>query len=508
MRKLNSLLVGKIMTTPDWQQYRKKQKLDGRHWINGKRIDSVDGSTIAKETPIDGTHLLSFARGKEADINLAVAAAVKAFDAKVWSDLDPAKRKEMLFRFAKLIEDNANELAILETLDMSKPITESINTDVAATVNCFRWYAEAIDKIYGEVAPTANNALAYIIRQPIGVIGVIVPWNYPLIMTAWKLAPLLAAGNTVVVKPSERSPLTALRLAELAKEAMIPDGVINVVTGYGHEAGESLALHRHVRAIGFTGSTMVGKKMFAYSSQSNLKRVYNELGGKSPVIVFNDYNDLDRVATVIAGNMFYNQGQSCNAPSRVFAHEDIASELSMLLVAKAKLYKPADPLLQSTKMGAVVDRRQMETVLSYIASANAEGAHCLVGGTQSLISSGGYYIEPTIFDHVKPYMKIAHEEIFGPVLSLFRFKNEAEAISLANNTEYGLNAGLWSNNVNRVHRVARELQAGTVHVNQYGDDNILVPFGGVKQSGNGRDKSLHAIDKYTELKTIWLHIDE
>jgi gamma-glutamyl-gamma-aminobutyraldehyde dehydrogenase len=376
-----------------------------------------------------------------------------------------------------------------------------------ATVNCFRWFAEAIDKIYGEVAPTGPDALAYIVREPIGIIGVIIPWNYPLIMLAWKLAPALAAGNTVVVKPSERSPLTALRVAELAKEAQIPDGVINVVAGLGHEAGEALALHQNVGAVGFTGSTAVGKKMFTYSGQSNLKRVYNELGGKSPIIVFNDYKNLDRVAATIAGNMFYNQGQSCNAPSRVFVHADIADELSKLLVAKAHLHKPADPLLASTQMGAMVDKRQMETVLSYIASGNQEGACCLVGGKQSLVGSGGYYVEPTIFDHVKPQMKIAREEIFGPVLSLFRFKDEAEAIKLANDTSYGLQAGLWSDNVSRVHRVARQIQAGTIHINQYGDDNILVPFGGVKQSGNGRDKSLHAIDKYTELKTIWLKIE-
>lgn len=496
------------MKTGNWHEYRKTIKLDGRHWINGKRVDSVDGDVINKQTPIDGTHLLSFARGRAPEINAAVDAAEAAFNSGVWSNLAPAKRKALLLNFAQLIEDNCNELALLETLDMGKPITESVNADVLSTVNCFRWYAEAIDKVYGEVAPTAPDSLAYIIQQPVGVVGAIVPWNYPLLMTAWKLAPALAAGNTVVLKPSERSPLTALLLAELAHQAMIPGGVVNVVLGYGNEAGEALALHPKVSVIGFTGSTAVGKKMFAYSSQSNLKRIYNELGGKSAVLVFNDYANLERIAKTLAGSMFYNQGQSCNAPSRILVQEDIADELSELLVKNAPSYQPADPLLESTTMGAVVDQKHMEMVLSYIESGKQEGANCLVGGKRGLINSGGYYLEPTVFDNVNPQMKIAREEIFGPVLSIIRFKDEVEAIAIANNSDYGLQAGLWSDNVDRVHRVARKLQAGTVHVNQYDGDNITVPFGGVKQSGNGRDKSLHALDKYTELKTVWLRINE
>lgn len=493
--------------TRNWQQYREVLKLDGRHWINGKRTHSLDGSTIDKQSPIDGKHLVSFARGKVGDIELAVSSAHSSFNSGVWSELAPAERKEILFKLAKLIEDNAEELALLETLDMGKPVNESLAVDISAAVRCFRWYAEAIDKVYGEVAPTGSNSLAYIIRQAIGVVGVVVPWNYPLIMTAWKLAPALATGNSIVLKPSERSPLTGLRLGELAQQAGIPDGVLNVVTGYGHEAGEALALHPKVGALGFTGSTAVGKKMLAYASQSNLKRVYNELGGKSAVLVFNDYSDLERAAAAIAGVMFYNQGQSCNAPSRVLVQEDIADKFVALLAARAPMHQPSDPLSGNASMGAMVDEKHMQMVLSFIESGKAEGAKCIIGGKQALIESGGYYIEPTIFDMVKPEMKIAREEIFGPVLSVIRFKDEAEAIELANNSDYGLQAGVWSDNVNRVHRVARRLQAGTVHVNQYDGDNITVPFGGVKQSGNGRDKSLHALDKYTELKTVWLQID-
>ncbi len=492
----------------NWHDYRKTLKLDGRHWINGQHIDSLDKDTINKQSPIDGQHLVSFARGKQADIDLAVDIASNTFNSGIWSNLPPIKRKNILLKFALLIEENRSELALLETLDMGKPITESLNVDVSATVNCFRWYAEAIDKIYGEVAPTGNNTLTYIIRQPVGVVAAIVPWNYPMIMTAWKLAPALASGNSIVLKPSERSPLTALRLAELAKQAGIPDGVLNVVMGYGYEAGEALALHNKVAVLGFTGSTATGKKMLAYSSQSNLKRIYNELGGKSAVLVFNDYNNLEYAATNLAGSLFYNQGESCNAPSRILVQEDIADKFVALLKVTTSLYTPADPLLESTTMGAMVDLEHMERVLGYIDNGKTEGAKCVSGGERRLINSGGYYIEPTIFDYVDPQMKISREEIFGPVLSVLRFKNEKHAIELANASDYGLQAGVWSNNVNRVHRVARQLQAGTVHVNQYDGDDITTPFGGVKQSGNGRDKSLHAFEKYTDLKTVVLKINE
>jgi gamma-glutamyl-gamma-aminobutyraldehyde dehydrogenase len=490
----------------NWQEQRNLIKLDGRHWINGKRVNSVDATEIAKESPIDGKHLVSFARGKKADIDIAVSHALTSFKNGCWAELTPTKRKEILLKFADLIQDNQQELALLETLDMGKPIHESLNADVPSTVNCFRWYAEAIDKLYGEVASTANDSLAYVIKQPVGVVGAIVPWNYPLLMTAWKLAPALAAGNSVVLKPSERSPLTALKLAELAQIAGIPDGVLNVVVGYGHEAGEALALHNDVSVIGFTGSTVTGRKMLAYASQSNLKRVYNELGGKSPVLVFSDYADLEHVASVIAANIFYNQGESCNAPSRLLIEESIADKLTELICSRVNLYQPANPLLESTKMGALVDKKHLETVLSFIESGKNEGAKCLIGGKQIAAFENGYYVEPTIFDQVTPNMRIFGEEIFGPVLSITRFKTEDEAIAIANNSKYGLQAGIWSNDVNRAHRVARQLQAGTVHINQYDGDNITVPFGGVKESGNGRDKSLHALDKYTDLKTVWLRI--
>jgi gamma-glutamyl-gamma-aminobutyraldehyde dehydrogenase len=409
--------------------------------------------------------------------------------------------------FAAKILEHGEELALLETLDMGKPIRNSLNVDVAATARTIAWYGEAIDKVYGEIAPTGDNALALIDREPMGVIGVIVPWNYPMIMAAWKLGPALATGNSVVLKPSEKSPLTALRLAEIAIEAGIPEGVFNVVPGFGHEAGEALAMHMDVDAIGFTGSTRVGRFMLEYAGKSNLKRVYNELGGKSAYLVFNDCDDIERAAQTVVDCVNFNMGQSCNAPTRLLVQEDIADKVIDIAAAQARHYAPADPLDTATNMGALVDAQQVKSVMGYIDSGKSEGAHCVVGGMQTREETGGCYVAPTIFANVTPDMKIAREEIFGPVISVIRFKTEAEAIAIANDSPYGLQASVWSSNINRAHRVARALRAGTVHVNQYDDDDITVPFGGYKQSGNGRDKSLHAMEKYTELKTTWIRIE-
>jgi acyl-CoA reductase-like NAD-dependent aldehyde dehydrogenase len=391
-----------------------------------------------------------------------------------------------LLRFAEGVLAARDELALLETLDMGKPISHSLNVDVPAAARTLAWYAEAIDKVYDEIAPTPRNALAMITRAPVGVVGAIVPWNYPLIMAAWKIAPALACGNSVVLKPSEKSPLSALRLAELAVQAGVPPGVLNVVTGFGQEAGEALALHMDVDVLGFTGSTRTGRRMLDYSGRSNLKRVYNELGGKSAFLVFPDFNDLHRAAKTVAGALFYNQGESCNAPSRVLVHESQADELVNIVKAEARAWQPGDPLEPSTQMGALVDKTQLRSVLSYIDAGRFEGARLACGGHQARTASGGFYVEPTVFDGVDNGMKIAQEEIFGPVLSVIRFKTEGEAIALANDSAYGLQASVWSHDINRAHRVARALRAGTVHINQYDEDDITVPFGGVKQSGNGR----------------------
>jgi acyl-CoA reductase-like NAD-dependent aldehyde dehydrogenase len=495
------------MSSIDWHARAAAIAFDGRALIGGQRIAAQSGETFDCVSPIDGRTLTQVARGRGADIDAAVASARAAFDDRRWCGMAPAARKKVLIRFADKVMAAREELALLETLDMGKPIQYSMAVDVPAAARCIAWYGEAIDKVYDEIAPTGSSALALITREAMGVIGAVVPWNYPMIMAAWKLGPALATGNSVVLKPSEKSPLTALRLAELALEAGLPEGVFNVVPGFGHEAGEALALHPDVDAIGFTGSTRVGRKMLEYAGRSNLKRVYNELGGKSAFVVFDDFADVARAAKTAAGSLFFNAGESCNAPSRVFVHSAIADEFTAIVKAEAPKYAPGDPLGGRCEIGALVDDTQMRTVLGYIDAGVSEGARVLSGGRQAMSETGGFYVEPTVFDGVTNAMKIAREEIFGPVLSIIRFSDEAAVVRQANDSPYGLQASVWSDNINRAHRVARALRAGTVHVNQYDEDDITVPFGGFKQSGNGRDKSLHAFDKYTELKTTWIRID-
>jgi acyl-CoA reductase-like NAD-dependent aldehyde dehydrogenase len=495
------------MGAVDWFARAHEARFDGRALIDGVRREAASGETFVKSSPIDGRTLGPVARCREADVEAAVKSARAAFDDGRWAGKPPALRKKLLQRFAEKILAAKEELALLETLDMGKPIQYSLSVDVPSTARTIAWYAEAIDKVYDEIAPTPSSALALITREPMGVIGCVVPWNYPMIMAAWKLGPALASGNSVVLKPSEKSPYSALRLAELAIEAGLPPGVFNVVPGMGGEAGEALALHMDVDAIGFTGSTRVGRKMLEYAGRSNLKRVYNELGGKSAFVVFDDFADVERAAKTAAGSMFFNQGESCNAPSRVLVHEAVADLFVDVVAAEAPKYRAADPLDAATEMGALVDEGQLRTVLGYIDAGKQQGARTVTGGTRAREASGGFYVEPTLFDRVDNTMTIAREEIFGPVMSVIRFSTEAEAVALANASSYGLQASVWSDNINRAHRVARALRAGTVHVNQYDEDDITVPFGGYKQSGNGRDKSLHALEKYTELKTTWLRID-
>ena len=490
----------------DWHARAKALKIDGRALINGKRVNAVDGQTFECFSPIDNRKLTDVVSCKAADVDLAVSVARAAFNDRRWAGLSPKERKQTMIRFADLILKNKEELALLETLDMGKPITASLNSDVNSAANTLRWFGEAIDKVYDEIAPTADNTLAMITREPIGVVGAIVPWNYPMAMAAWKIAPALAAGNSVVLKPSEKSPLTALRLGDLALEAGIPAGVLNVLPGFGPDAGSPLALHMDVDCIAFTGSTAVGKKIQMMAGQSNLKRAWCELGGKSPNIVFADCVDLDRAAEASAGSIFYNQGESCNAPSRLLVERSIKDEFVRKVLAELKNYQPGDPLDANTSMGAMVDCGQMENVLKYIASGKAQGAKMLAGGERVRSETGGFYISPTVFDEVTNDMTIAAEEIFGPVLSIITFDTQEESIRIANETHYGLAAAVWTRDISRAHLVAKALRAGTVHVNSYDEDDITVPFGGYKQSGNGRDKSLHALEKYTELKTTWIRL--
>ena len=491
----------------DWHQRAKALKIDGRAVINGKRINAADGATFECFSPIDNRKLVDVASCKAADIDIAVTAARTAFNARIWAGKTPRERKQIMIKFADLIIANREELALLETLDMGKPITASLNVDVNSAANSLRWFGEAIDKVYDEIAPTADHTLAMITREPIGVVGAIVPWNYPMLMACWKIAPALASGNSIVLKPSEKSPLSALKIADIALEAGIPAGVLNVVPGFGADAGSPLALHMDVDCIAFTGSTAVGKKIQIMAGQSNLKRAWCELGGKSPNIVFADCKDLNRAAEASAGSIFYNQGESCNAPSRLLVERSIKDKLVKKILAELKNYAPDNPLDEATTMGAMVDCGQMENVLKYIESGNLQGALLLAGGERVKAESGGFYISPTVFDNVTNDMTIASEEIFGPVLSIITFDTVEEAVKIANDTPYGLAAAVWTQDISKAHMVARRLRAGTVHVNSYDEDDITVPFGGYKQSGNGRDKSLHALEKYTELKTTWIRLN-
>ncbi|CAB3809125.1 NADP/NAD-dependent aldehyde dehydrogenase PuuC [Paraburkholderia caffeinitolerans] len=487
-------------TYANWQDRAATLAIEGRAFIDGELRHARDGKTFACESPIDGRVLARVADCGAADVDAAVAVARRAFTAQSWAGQNPRQRKAVLQRWAALMREHLEELALLETLDSGKPIGDTIHIDIPAAAHCVDWYAEAIDKIGGEVAPVDHHLVGLVTREPVGVVAAVVPWNFPLLMAAWKFGPALAAGNSVVLKPSEKSPLTAIRVAQLAIEAGLPPGVFNVVPGTG-EAGRLLALHRDVDCIAFTGSTRTGRAIMECAAQSNLKRVWLELGGKSPNIVLPDCPDLDRAAQAAADAIFFNMGEVCTAGSRLLVHRDIKDVFIDKVIAAARRYVPGDPLDPAVTMGAIVDQIQLDRVLDYIESGRREG-RLVAGGARVREETGGFYVQPTVFE-VKPDARIAREEIFGPVLSVIAFDTIDEAVSIANDTEYGLAAAVWSADLATAHEVARRLRAGTVWVNGYADgsDDMNFPFGGYRQSGNGRDKSLHALEKYTELKS-------
>ena len=490
----------------DWQNKVVQQRFIDRAVIAGCAVAAVDGATFAVHNPATNQLLANVAACGAADVELAVQAARLTFEGGAWSRCAPSERKEVLLKLSELILANRDELALLDSLSMGKPVMDAWNIDVPGAAGVFRWYAESIDKLYDQVAPSAPNVLATITREALGVVAAVVPWNFPLDMAAWKLAPALAAGNSVILKPAEQSPFSALRLAELALEAGIPAGVFNVLPGMGESTGKALGLHMDVDCLAFTGSTEVGKFFMAYSAQSNLKQIWLECGGKSANLVFADCRDLDLAAEKAAFGIFFNQGEVCTANSRLLVERSIHDEFVELVMAKARNWLPGDPLDPASAAGAIVDGRQTEQVMDFIRGAEAEGATLVCGGRQLSCNGSRNFIEPTIFTNVRADSRLAREEIFGPVLVVIAYDDEDDAVRIANDSDYGLSGGVWSASEERALAVARRLRTGTVNVNGgifFGAD---APFGGYKQSGVGREMGREGFEEYLETKTMGIGV--
>lgn len=491
--------------TPEWLARRDQLSYPTGNLIAGRWLDGPDRLVVT--SPIDGQPVAEVASGDAATIDAAVTAARIAFEDGRWSGLAPSARKEILTRWADLCHERREDLALLHALEMGKPAREARDVDMRAVVRTIRWFGEAIDKILDEIPNVPSDVVALIQREPAGVVGAVVPWNFPLTMAAWKLAPALAAGCTVVLKPAEQSPLSALLLAELGQEAGLPDGVLNVVNGLGHIAGRALGEHPDVDVVTFTGSTAVGRKFLEYSAQSNIKRVWLELGGKGANVIFPDA-DLDKAASTAAWSIFYNAGQMCTAGSRLLVHESIHDDVVERVVAIARSMQPANPLAEDAPLGAVVSAKHRDTVHGMVESGLGESGDLLTGGAPVLTDTGGAYYPPTVIDAVRADSLLAQQELFGPVLAVTTFSDEAQALELANGTPYGLASAVWTNDLSRAHRFSRRLKMGVVWVNCYEEGDLTVPFGGVKQSGFGRDKSLHALDKFFDIKTTWMELGE
>lgn len=470
-------------------------------FIDGSFRDAVSGRTFASSNPATGERLADIAACDAEDVNLAVASARLAFEDGRWSKRSPGERKAVMQRFAQLLEDHAHELAVMESLDSGKPVRECQNIDVPETIHTLRWHAELIDKIYDSTAPVGSGAVTMVVREPIGVVGLVLPWNFPLLMLAWKIGPSLAAGCSIVVKPARETTLTALRVAELAHQAGIPAGVFNVVPGGGREAGEPIGRHPDVAMVSFTGSTETGRLFLKYAAESNLKRVVLECGGKNPAVVMNDVEDLDQVAQHVVNGAFWNMGENCSASSRLIVHADIKDALLERIGVHMRDWKMGDPLDPDNRLGALVSKAHFEKVRSYIEQARSERLDFVYGGE----TQGDIFVEPTVVDDVEPQSRLFREEIFGPVLSVTPFTDIDGAIDLANDTVYGLAASAYTGSLRNALRLAREIRAGIVTVNCFGEGDASTPFGGYKESGfGGRDKSIWAHDQYTELKTIWI----
>jgi gamma-glutamyl-gamma-aminobutyraldehyde dehydrogenase len=489
-----------LLTHAEYQAIAQDLNLPVNAFIDGKFQAAKSKQTFASINPASGKTLARVAACDARDVDFAVRKAREAFDDGRWSRLHPGERKDILIRLAKLMKRNSHELAVMESIDSGKPVRDCETIDLPETIHCLIWHAEAVDKIYDQSAPVGEDAMAMVVREPVGVVGCVLPWNFPMLMMAWKIAPALAAGNSVVLKPAEQTSLTALRIAELACEAGLPRGVLNVVPGLGPDVGEPLGRHPGVDMVSFTGSTETGRRFLQYSAESNLKKIVLECGGKNPAIVLEDAEDLDLVAEHVVNGAFWNMGENCSACSRLIVHEKVKDQLMKRIVARTRNWKTGDPLDPRHHLGALVDKDHFKKVSGYLKKGKA-----IVGGK----TEQGRYVLPTIIDAVKPGDKLAREEVFGPVLAVITVRSTEEAIAIANDSDYGLTASLFSANGKQALRAAREIRAGTVTINCFGEGDITTPFGGYKQSGfGGRDNSLHAHDQYTELKTIWIDLSD
>lgn len=477
-------------------------------YIDSKFRSASNGDEFESVNPSNGKVLASITACGQEEVDHAVLKAREAFEDGRWSRMHPSERKQILIKLCKLIKRNQKELAVLESLESGKPIAEIESIDIPESIHCIQWHAEAIDKIYDQIAPSGDDAVAMIVREPIGVVACVLPWNFPIMMMAWKLAPALGAGNSLIIKPAEETSMTALCLAELATEAGVPPGVLNVVPGLGETTGKLIGLHPDIDMVSFTGSTEVGKYFLEYSAKSNLKKIVLECGGKNPCVVMEDAEDLDVVAQHVTNAVFWNMGENCSSNSRLIVHNAISDDLIERILHRLRDWRTGTPLDPANRLGAIVSEKQYKQILKYIEIGKKEGAEIIAGGN-AIELDGGYFIEPTIFKNVTPEMTIAREEIFGPVLAIITVNGDDQAVEIANDTNYGLAASVFTSNLKRAHRMARSIRAGTVTVNCFGEGDITTPFGGYKQSGfGGRDNSIHAHDQYTEMKTIWLDISD
>ncbi|WP_028219416.1 aldehyde dehydrogenase [Paraburkholderia oxyphila] len=490
-----------LLSATEYRKIAREIKLPTLAIIDGEARGALSGETFATLNPATGEHLADVPACSTEDVDLAVASARAAFADGRWSKLHPSARKQVILKLADLIEKNALELSVMESLDSGKTIFDCQTVDVPETINVLRWHAEAIDKIYDQVSPASDSHIAMIVREPVGVVGLVLPWNFPLLMLAWKIGPSLAAGCSLVVKPAEETSLTTMRVAELALEAGIPPGVFNVVTGTGPAVGEPIGRHRDIDMVSFTGSTDTGRRFLAYSAESNLKEIVLEMGGKNPCIVMSDATDLEAVAGHIVNGAFWNMGENCSAISRLIVHRDIKSSLLDKITKLAEEWRVGDPLDPAHRIGPLISQQHYEKVASYL----ADEVNVLYGGK----TSEGRYVHPTVIDVESNAVRHAREEIFGPILSVITVDSLQEAVDIANDTDYGLAASVFAGNGKRAMRAARAIRAGTVTVNSFGEGDITTPFGGFKQSGfGGRDNSLAAHDQYTQLKTIWLDLND